>query len=248
MIRKGNSLYRTLAKKVTDLDFFVKYFFLLLFICAFLFIALLSITILSSKIYSHKICLHKECILFLLDTFEVPIRFLYSSGKFLTFIVSVFGVFIAVHTYKENTKSNLLSTHLAHYNNFHNYVVHVIDSFPTLNNDIVDVHFLYNYIFPKSISGDYAVSTKYKSFIRKINNQITKYNDQRNARVEVIQPFRELQKETVNLFKEINVNLPFKPNQSDFHKIESDLYNLFSSINRSFISDDKLNIVKVEYF
>lgn len=248
MIRKNNNLYSTLAKKVTDLGFFVKFFFLLIFICALLFIVLISITIFSSKIFSHTICLQKECIFFFLETFEIPLGFLYFSAKLLTIVVNIFGVFIAVHTYKENSKSNLLSTHLAHYNNFHSYVVHVIDSFPTLNNDIVDVYFLYNYIFPKSINGDYSVSEKYKNFISKMNNQINKYNNQRNARVEVIQPFSKLQKEIVDLFKEININLPFKPNQSDFHQIESDLYNLFSLINRSFISDDRLEIVEVEYF
>lgn len=241
-------IWSLLTRKVTDLNFFTKSFFILIGICALIFSALLAISIFESKIYLQTICLQKKCFHNLLNTFEIPIKFIYFAGKFLTVIVSIFGIFIAVHTYKETTKINLLSTHLTHYNNFHSYTSHVIDSLLTLNKNIVDIYFLYNYIFPQSVSGVYSISTKYEEFINKVNAQINKYNEQRNAKTETVEPFRKHQKEVIEIFKKININLPFKPNQSDFYEIESDLYLLLSSINRSFINNERLKIQQKEYY
>lgn len=247
MSKNNTDIWKQLTKKVTDLDFFTRSFFILIGSCTLIFLTLTFISICESKIYLHSICLQKKCFHNLLNVLEIPIKFIYFTGKFLTVIVSIFGIFIAVHTYKETTKSNLLSTHLAHFNNFHSYTTNVIDSLLTLNKDIVDIHFLYNYIFPESVNGVYSFSSKYEKFIKEVNSQITKHNNQRKAKTETIQPFRKHQKDIIKIFKEININLPFKPNQTDFYEIESDLYLLLISINKSFIGDERLKIEQKEY-
>lgn len=238
---------KVLIDKITNLDFITSVFIALVFIMIITFTLFFIYYGYSGGGFDHPFCLREECIDYFRKIYRMPLGYLIYFSKFIASVVSVFAIFVALYTYSESVKSNHLSTHLAHYKNFQEYTFYLMESLPTITKEFVDVYFLYNYIFPKSKEGKYQASDPYITFVQDLNNIIDTYGDQRSGETDVIQPFNEHQKKLRELLNKLNIYLPLKPNQSDFHKVEFDLYELLKKINQAFLGSEFVKIKEARY-
>lgn len=233
--------------KFTDLNFIISAFIVFSFLMLMTFMLLFVYYGYYSGAFHHSFCIKEECVNNFMVVYKIPLTYLTYFSKAIASCVGVFAIFTALHTYRESVKSNHLSTHLSHYKNFQKYVIYLMESLPTITKEFVDIYFLYDYIFPKSKEGKYYASKQYEDFIRDLNNIIEEYNEQRSGKTDVIQPFNKHQRKIKDLFKKLNICFPLKPNQSDFHKVEFDVYELLEKINQAFLDDEFLKIEEVRY-
>lgn len=185
-------------------------------------------------IFQRPVCFSNNCLGFFIESFTTPFTILSFFGKLITLVVSVFAVFIAIHTYKENVKSNFLSTYLSHYSTFQSYAVKVIAMTPRINVESVDIYFLYNFIFPDAKDGSYNPSKGYIDFVQTVSFFITSSNDMYSGGMQTMLPFKDHQRRLNDIMKTIRVSIPLKPNKTDFFRVEADYYSLLNQINGCF--------------
>lgn len=239
-MKKNNeslSFLDDIFKKINDTRILFRIFFWTALTVAAIFLAVFITIGFADKIFQRNLCFEKECFDNFLDSFSPAFQILEGSIKYVLFVANILGVIIALNAYKENAKSNYLSTHLAHYSAFEKYILNQIESLPRIDKKTVDINFLYSYIFPESRDGKFNASVQYTTFIISLAQFIAGEEKMFHGDMATMAPFKNHQNSTNEKLRALDIKIPLKPNKGDFFKVEHDIYHLLNNINSCFCKD-----------
>lgn len=223
-------------------------------LCALLFFLFLAIAYFylictGSALFSYELCFEPICIDNFRKAFFPVYNLLSTSLAFVAGLVAVLAAFTAVHTYQLSVKSNVLANHIAHFDMFREYLDGELNKLPRIDKKSVDVLKLFVFIFPRSREGEFTPSDNYVAFIDKIGYLIEltegKYSGENS---EVFYSFKEHQARVRVLLAECGIDVALKPNQTDFFRVEKEVYELLGKINECFCASRRIkSIPKPKY-
>lgn len=224
-------------KKVNDTRVLFRVFFWASLLVSVIFFTLIAVIGFNEEIFQKKLCFERKCFDYFFDLFSPAFQVLDGSIRYVLFVANILGVIIALNAYKENAKSNYLSTHLAHYSAFEKYVLNEIEKLPRIDKKTVDINFLYSYMFPKSRDGEFNASVQYTKVISDLAQFVDGEERMFHGDMETVAPFKRHQNLVNEKLKSLNIRIPLKPNKGDFFKVEHDVYYLLNIINSCFCKD-----------
>lgn len=195
-------------------------------------------------LFNEQICYSYSCIRKFIIGYMPVYSFMSDILKFIAGLIAILVAFTAVKTYQLSVKNNVLSNHIAHFDMFKSYLNEELDKLPRIDKRSIDVFRFFVFIFPASAKGDFIPSDQYVQFINKINQIIknleNKYSSEKSA---VFNPFKDHQSELKEVLMQCGLDIALKPNQTDFFRVEFDVYELLRKVNECFCSAREIPLI-----
>lgn len=192
--------------------------------------------------FAREFCFTLQCVDDARKAFSPVYDIVSSLFAGLVAIVTVLAAFTAVNTYQLSVKSNVLGNHIAHFDMFRSYVEGELPKLPRLDKKTVDVFKLFGFIFPQSRDGDFFPCDEYAEFVDEIGGVIRHSADKYSGKnSEVFYSFKEHQARVRTLMAKCGIELAIKPSQTDFFKMEREVYELLRRVNQCFCAARKLS-------
>jgi len=199
---------------------------------------------LKGGMFDREICFSVECVHEAKKAFGPVYDVLASSLTGVVAIVTVLAAFTAVNTYQLSVKSNILGNHIAHFDMFRSYIEGELPKLPRLDKKSIDVYKFFGFIFPESRDGNFVPCDAYAQFIEEIGGVIRISGEKYSGKnTEVFYSFKEHQNRVRFLIAKCGIDLAIKPSQTDFFKVEREVYELLRRVNECFCVAKKLSAI-----
>ena len=197
------------------------------------------ISILISDKYTLSLCLSNQCIENVIKAFSATIKFGQAIFNSLVTIVTIGGIFLALLSYINNYTSNVLNNHIAHLSIFKDYITSEIQKRDYLDISAFDIFKLYNIIYDNSKLGDMNVSTRYIEFLKTINNEIYKSNEEVRTAKNGSFLYAKHQHRMISATANLGINMQVLP-RNDFLDVENEIMSLLDVVNQEFCKDNSI--------
>lgn len=212
---------------------------------AIIYIPLIILTAISfiyfpySTYFNGNICKNINCIeIFFKENFS-PLSWFASWIGVAYNLATIFGIFIAVLTYKKNSESQSMVNHFSNLGLFNAYVTEEIKKLDYLHISSFDLVMWYTCIYDQSKSGSLECSNKYADLIKSYSALIEKSNQLRTTGPKTGYNYKKHQAEAREILKEFGVNFE-DASRTGFKEIEDQIFLLLNKVNISFVSSSKL--------
>ncbi|MEZ8880277.1 retron Ec48 family effector membrane protein [Vibrio lentus] len=190
-------------------------------------------TIINGNLFQRPFCFTNNCLKDTYVLFEYPIKLALSMVTVLTSVITSAGIFIALLSYFNITKSNALNNHIAHFKIFNDYVIQEIEKRDMLNVAAFDIFKWYNTIFEESRFGSTDVSKGYIIYISELSKEIEISNEKAQLASSGSYSYKEHQRRIIPYFERLGILLTHHP-RNDFNSIEQELVELVDVMNKAF--------------
>lgn len=177
-----------------------------------------------------SVCFEPRCIQFFMNKMVFIPSFIKDFAEFLSYIFTVFGVYIALKSYVSSTEATKASVHLMHFNSFREYIQSEIDRADYVSWKSINVVKLYNIIYDKSHEGCLTVSVSYRNLMDELNNKISESNA-KNA--SSLFDYKHHQTEVKKVLSKMGIEIERKP-RNDFYLMEKFLFDFIDKVNSEF--------------
>ncbi|MFT7234731.1 MAG: hypothetical protein ACI9QV_000298 [Methylophagaceae bacterium] len=96
--------------------------------------------------------------------------------QIISVIGAAYGLYLAYKTYIHRTQSSALTSHIAYFELFKNYIHDEVEKITKLKTSKIEVFVWYRKIHPNSIRGDISICRNYDSLVGQIIEAINKTN------------------------------------------------------------------------
>lgn len=197
------------------------------------------------EIFYREVCFSPSCLKNFKDFFLPVYDLLAASLAWVVASVTVLAAFTAVQTYQLSVHNNILANHIAHFDMFRNYLEGEINKLPRIDRKSVDIFKFFSLIFPNSRKGEFVPSNRYKEFVKSVNNSILiaeqKYSGEKS---EVFFSFKEHQGRVRQLLADCGIDIAIKPSETDFYRVEKDVYQLLNGVNECFCASHGVDSIR----
>lgn len=197
--------------------------------------------------FTRSICLNNGCVERFFKIFDQSFLIMSVTLEVLVGLATIGGIVVALMSYLNSASATALSNHISHFSIFQSYLASEISKRNRISPSSVDVFVWYNLIFSNSRTGKTSISDEYCCIISLLNDQIAFSNDQ--ARTAIKGSFRYMphQQRIIDSLRSLGISLTNQP-RNEFYEIEDQIFDLISSLNRSFCYSDKVpELVKRNY-
>lgn len=192
-----------------------------------------------STYFNGNICKDINCIeIFFKENFS-PLSWFSSWLGVAYNLATIFGIFIAVLTYKKNSESQSMVNHFSNLGLFNTYVTEEIKKLDYLHLSSFDLVMWYTCIYDESKNGSLECSNKYANIIKSYSDLIEKSNQLRTIGPKSGYNYKKHQAEAREILKEFGVNFE-DATRTGFKEIEDQILLLLNKVNISFVCSSKL--------
>ncbi len=191
------------------------------------------ITGVTTETFNLPLCLRNECIKRFTENFDQSFVVAKATLDLLVALATAGGIVVALLSYLNSASTAALTNHIAHFSIFQNYVTNEILKRKRISVTSVDTLVWYNLIFATSRSGKTDVSSTYISFVKELNDLITKSNTQAEKATEGSFRYKPHQERIRDQLKKAGIEVFLCP-RNDFFEMEGQLFSLIDRVNQSF--------------
>lgn len=240
-VRLGNSLSG--RRLVFLLAFTV---FIISLLGAFIAILVFWTTGIEDGLFQRRLCFTNECLNRFITAFSSAGLILQVTWNVLGGVVTIGGIIIALLSYVASANSSALNNHISHIAIFSAYVNTEIDNRDRLSRASFDTLRWYNEIYGGVNIGRLDVESSYYSFIADLNSLIVFSNSLVNKKEDGGFRYKDHQERIKKHFLRIGVRLNSLP-RLDFYEVETQLFELVDTINKSFCNSKSNLLVERKY-
>ncbi|NIF82297.1 hypothetical protein F3J24_02060 [Comamonas sp. Tr-654] len=155
-------------------------------------------------------------------------------------LATIFGIFVAVLTYKKNSESQSMVNHFSNLSLFNNYVTNEIQKLDYLHLSSFDIVMWYRCIYDQSKNGSLECSDEYSSLIKDYSELINRSNLLKTSGPSSGYSYKKHQEEARNIVSKFGVNFE-EASRTGFKEIEDQMLLLLEKVNMSFVCSSKLS-------
>ncbi|MES1948269.1 hypothetical protein C84B14_12998 [Salinisphaera sp. C84B14] len=197
-----------------------------------IFTVVFGITLFSAPVNNTSMCFDSACVTNFFNLFSGSFIVLEVLGEFLTLLVTIGGVLIALLNYLQSVESSTQSNSISHMNLFLSQVEREIAIKERLSPHSFDLFVWYDLAFSDAGNGRKTLSQRYVDALGQINAEIEKTNGERKderLRLDLIDHQTRLKK----ALRPLGITITSHP-KNDYLVIEDQILDLITRINRSF--------------
>lgn len=199
-----------------------------------------SLAIFPYETYSKgELCKNVQCInKFFENNFSAANWF--SSWLGVVYNLStIFGIVVAVLTYKKNSESQSMVNHFSNLGLFNNYVTNEINKLDYLHISSFDIVMWYGCIYKQSKNGSLECSNEYASLIAQYEKLIHESNALRTCGPNLGYSYKTHQDTVRSIVVNFGIDL-HDATRTGFKEIEDQLILLIDKVNISFVCSEKI--------
>lgn len=154
-------------------------------------------------------------------------------------LATIFGIIIAVFTYKKNSESQSMINHFSNLGLFTSYVSSEIGKLDYLHPSSFDIVMWYRCIYDQSKNGSLECSDQYSSLINQYAVLINNSNSLKTTGPSSGYSYRNHQEHVRKIVKNFGIDFQ-EASRTGFKEIEDQLMFLLNKVNISFVCSEKL--------
>jgi hypothetical protein len=209
-------------------------------------LAVFLTTGIQDGLFGSRLCFSNECLNRFMTAFSATGLILQVTWNVLGGVVTIGGIIIALLSYVASAKSSALNNHISHISIFSAYISAEIEKRDRLNQSSFDTLKWYNKVYGSTNIGQLNVAASYLSFISELNRLIEFSNALVAKKEEGGFRYKDHQERIKKHVFHIGVRLSSLP-RLDFYEVETQLFELIDTINKSFCHSEGDVLVKRTY-
>ncbi|WP_462163612.1 retron Ec48 family effector membrane protein [Pseudoalteromonas xiamenensis] len=187
----------------------------------------------SNNVGNMDFCLSNTCAQNFASIFASSIKALEIGFSVSLGVATVYGIYIALHSYISNQETAKFSNHLAHYQLFKGFLSTEASNTLRLSPKAINSFKFYNLIFPESREGILTPSESYINFLDQLDAVVKDSNSKVVNLSQGSFKYKPHQQKVKELLATVGIEIEFLPRR-DFYELEGDVFKLVGRVNSEF--------------
>lgn len=180
-----------------------------------------------------RFSLSSESVLYFFEKMQGPIKLF----QLFTAVSAIFLLFLTYESYKIRQASAALTSHIANFKLFNQFVLEEVDKKTEIKAASIDVFLWYKKIHPNSEDGSLKVSKHYGGCLSRVEKAISETNALLTE-PKVKYNYKEHQTAMIDALSELGISMD-RNTKNQFIQTERTLFQLIDSVNQVFMASDK---------